>query len=346
LKLTFPIVWDRTKQVGATYRASSIPISYLVDPGGRLAGVSRGSRDWAALAPMMDAALAAVPATAAAEPLPDAYADAGGPVATPQVSDPPTAEVALATATPVAGRPFYVDVKLLWAGNFEEYLPHPPEILLPEGVVQEAVTAESSSRDGRNQLRYRMTLRADQPGKYALDPVEVRYTPRFDSAPVAGRVLGPTVDVVPRTVMGLPPGVLTVGSAGLALLGLLGLLVGRKLRRGKTRKSSPDKELYETLHSEYEEARKKRLQGDGAGYLLALAALDEKLRAAREEPEPEEDSRRAFQEALDRARYGGEVPPAEELELLRRKVERRLEDLRPDPGRNELEGLKLKDGNN
>lgn len=344
LGLTFPIVWDKTKQVGAAYRASSIPISYLVDPGGRLVGVSRGSRDWAALAPMLDAALAAVPATAAADPRPDAYADAGRQVATPQVSDPPTAEVAVDTETPVAGRPFHVDVKLLWAGNFEEYLPHPPEILLPEGVVQESVTAESSSRDGRSQLRYRMTLRADEPGRYALDPVEVRYTPRFESSPVAGRVLGPTVEVVPRTVMGLPPGVLAVGSAALVLLGLVGLFVGRKLRRGKSREPSPGKELFERLQGEYEEARKKRLQGDGAGYLLALADLDEKLRTARDEPDPDEESRRSFQDALDRARYGGEVPPAEELEQLRRKVERRLDALRPDPGKNEREGLRLKDG--
>ncbi len=342
LKLNFPIVWDRTKQVGSAYRASSIPISYLVDPEGRLAGVSRGSRDWSALTPMLDAALDAMPAILTMEPSPDAYADAGEAVATPQISDPPTAELALETATPRAGKPFFLDIQLHWAGNFEEYLPHPPEILLPEGVVQESVTAESSSRDGRNQLNYRVTLRADAPGKYALDPVELRYTPRSEATPVASRVLGPTVEVLPLRVLGMPPGMLAVSVAALVLLGLGGFFAGRKLRGRATPRTAPAAELYERLHATFEEARKKRMQGDGAGQLLALAELDRQLREARDEPEPDEAAARSLRDAVERARFGGEVPPAEELDALQRSVERRLEELKPDPGKAERRALKLK----
>ncbi len=347
LKLTFPILWDQTKQVGATYRASSIPISYLVSPQGQLVGVSRGSRDWAALAPMFDAALAAVPATLTADVATDAYADASEPVATPSVSDPPTAEVRLATATPEAGQPFTLDIELYWAGNFEEYLPHPPVILLPEGVVQESVTAESSSLQGRNRLTYRATLRAEEPGRYALDPVEVRYTPRFEATPVASRVEGPTVEVVAPTVLGVAPATAAGGAAGLAALGFVGLLLGRRLRGRRAGRTAPDTDLFEALSANFEEARKKRLGGDAAGSLLVLAELDHALREASGEPgsgEPgSEDT--ALAEAVERARYGGEVPPAAELDRLQRSVERRLEDLRPDSARHDRKGLKLKDDN-
>ncbi len=347
LGLTFPILWDQTKQVGAAYRASSIPISYLVSPLGQLAGVSRGSRDWAALAPMFDAALAAVPATltmdAAVDVAPDAYADAGQPIATPSVSDPPTAEVRLASETVQAGEPFHVDIEVLWAGNFEEYSPHPPEILLPEGVTRESVTAESSSRDGSNRLTYRVTLLAEKPGRYALDPVEVRYTPRFEATPVAGRVQGPTVEVVAPEILGFKPGVVAAGAAGLAALGLAGFFVGRRLRGRDAGLSGAAAAAFEELQADFEEARRKRLQGDGAGYLLALADLDSRLREVSGEGEPDEAAAAAMKEAVERARYGGEVPPAEELDRLQRTVERGLEELRPDRRRDEYEGLKLRD---
>ncbi len=342
LNLTFPVLWDQTKQVGAAYRASSIPISYLVSPEGQLVGVSRGSRDWAALAPMFDAALAAVPATLTADPAPDAYADAGQSVATPSVSDPPTAEVRLATGAPIAGEPFALDIELYWAGNFEEYLPHPPEILLPEGVVQESITAESSSRQGRNRLTYRATLRAAEPGKYALDPVEVRYTPRFEATPVASRVEGPTVKVVAPTILGLAPVAAAGSVAGLAALGLVGLLVGRRLRGFKAGRASSGTEVYAALSADFEAARKKRLQGDGAGSLLALADIDHALREAGGEPESDST---ALTEAVERARYGGEVPPASDLDTLQRTIERRLEELRPNTAKHDREGLKLKDDN-
>ena len=78
--------------------------------------------------------------------------------------------------------------------------------------------------------------------------------------------------------------------------------------------------------------------GDGAGYLLGLAELDSKLRSASGEAQEG-----AWQDAVDQARYGGQVPPAEELEKLARSVERRLADLRPDPEKHARESLKLKD---
>jgi len=344
LGLTFPVLWDQTKHVASTYRASSIPLSYLVDPQGRLVGVSRGARDWSALTPMLDAALEAVPATLTVDPTAQtaAYADTAQPVATPTVSDPPSAEVALSDPSPEAGEPFFLDVKLHWAGNFDEYLPHAPHVELPEGVVQEQVTAESSSQDGRNLLTYHIALRAAEPGKYALDPVELRYTPRLEATPVASRVAGPTVEVLARTVLGMRPGVVAVGSVAVLLLGFAGWGAGRVLRRSKSRGGSGDAERFEAFCARFEDARKLRMQGDGAGFLLSLVALDKEMNGEAATGDEAVDDK-GLRDAVERARYGGEVPPTEDLEKLQRRVERRLEELRPDALAAERQAVRLRD---
>ena len=119
--------------------------------------------------------------------------------------------------------------------------------------------------------------------------------------------------------------------------------MGRRLRASRTPGDPPQVELFERLHGGFEEARKKRLAGDGAGYLLALADVDRQLRGAEGEAVVETAADGSLQDAVERARYGGQVPPAEELETLRRSIERRLEELRPDTREDERASLKLKE---
>jgi peroxiredoxin len=46
LKLTFPILLDRTSEVGRQYGVRGLPTSYLIDPDGRLIGAVIGAREW------------------------------------------------------------------------------------------------------------------------------------------------------------------------------------------------------------------------------------------------------------------------------------------------------------
>jgi peroxiredoxin len=207
LDLTFPMFWDESGQVGADYRASSIPLTYIVDPAGRVVGFSRGARDWGQMEPLLEMLLAA----SAAEPA-EAAVYAAGPVELPLALDPPTAEVSLSDPTPTVGEPFYLDVQLHWSGDLGEYLPQPPRVQIPEAVTRERVTASTSSREGRNVVSYRLELRAEEVGSFALDPVELRYTPRLESSPIESRVSGPTVEVLPVTIAGMRPKTLVIGS--------------------------------------------------------------------------------------------------------------------------------------
>jgi peroxiredoxin len=46
LKVTFPILLDRTSEVGHQYGVRGLPTTYLIDPDGRLIGAAIGAREW------------------------------------------------------------------------------------------------------------------------------------------------------------------------------------------------------------------------------------------------------------------------------------------------------------
>jgi peroxiredoxin len=46
LKLTFPILLDRTSEVARRYGVRGLPTTYLIDPDGLLIGAAIGARDW------------------------------------------------------------------------------------------------------------------------------------------------------------------------------------------------------------------------------------------------------------------------------------------------------------
>ncbi len=334
LGLTFPVLWDRGGKVGVSYRASSIPLSYLVSPEGRIVGVSQGARDWWELQPMFDSVFAAMPPD---EQAASAYGESSGPVELASDLEPPTAELSLSDQEPVAGQSFYLEVRLHWGGG-GEYLPHAPDVHLPEGVIQErAPTATTNSRDGRNIVTYRIHLRADQPGSYDLDPVELRYTPRNEPEPLISRLIGPTVTVRPSTMLGLQPwlaGVL-VGLVVLVAAGTVFFLRRGSARREPGQKANGRDPDYQALQERFDAGRAQRLKGDAAAFILTMADIESELDGSGEPADP------ALAEAVEGARYGGQVPPSEELERLQRRIERKLEDLRPDPNRKEREAIRL-----
>jgi hypothetical protein len=242
-------------------------------------------------------------------------------------------------------------VAIRWAGDFDEYLLHPPQVVLPAGVTRERVTAETSSAAGRNLVTYHLALRAAAPGRYALDPVELRYTPRGEAEPVASRIAGPTVEVAAATVAGLSPRALAWGGAGAAAataLGVAGIAFGRRRaarRREASGRAGAAAARHRELTDRFAAARRRRLEGDAAGFLAALAEIEAELDREIDGITPATPAERAaLARALEAARFGGRRPPAAELDPHERRVERRLSALRPDPARRERAGIALRDG--
>jgi hypothetical protein len=193
-----------------------------VDPDGNLVGVVRGARDWADTHGL-------VRDLTALERGEGTYAAREEPVELPPDLVPPTAEVSLGAEPAVAGTPFELLVRVSWADTGEDYRIHPPRLTLADGLQQDAVSASSSSQDGVKVLTYSVTLQADEPGAYAVDPVEIRFTPPDGSQPLATRVRGPTAQV--GEVASAPVGLVL---AAIALVGVaIGVVMIFRQKRGQ-----------------------------------------------------------------------------------------------------------------
>jgi len=334
--LTFPVLIDRGDRIAAQYRAASVPVSFLVDPSGRIAGVARGARDWSRAGQLVNELTTLVPSSEAAERH-YASARADEPVELPSNVVPPSGELRLATPSPEQGQLFELEVAVRWAGHLQDYLLHPPEVHLPEGVTQEAVEASTSSQQGTQVVTYTVRLRAEQRGEYSLDPVELRYTPHLEGKLQAARIAGPTVTVVAPTVLGVEQGWFLAGSAGAAAAAAacavaLAVVIRRRRRRARAVvQESPAVRLGRALR----EARARRVAGDIAAFLEGASEIRKAL------GEPDETDEENFRKLLERVRYGGERPDDMELDRLERRLERAIREL--DGGKDALadEGIRL-----
>ncbi len=334
-ELSFPILLDPAGEVGRGYRAESIPLTYLIDPGGRVVGLSRGARDWWALAPTLDRVLELAP-PAAGEAA--AYAAPGSEVEVEAMHDPPRAELALSTPSPAPGEEFYLDVRLVWAGESADYLPRPPAVALPEGIERGQVTASTSSRLGRNVVTYRVALTAAAPGRYALDPVELSYTPRFAQGPQTARVAGPTVEVRAPTILGLSPRTAALSGAAAAAGLAAAALVTRRLRTRRPAAIESPAGRAERFRRRLADARAARLAGDAAAFVVAAAEILRELEGGDGASATENLAR-----TVERARFAGEAPPGPELDALERRVERGIRSLEEEGRRAERDAVSLRD---
>lgn len=333
MDLSFPLLWDRGGTVGRDYRANAIPMSYLVDPLGSLVGLATGARDWTAIVPLIESLRSESAATVG-----DAkYADSGT-VDVPRVLDPPDAELTLSTDTPRVGQEFDLEIRLRWAGSLDEYRPQTPKVELPEGITQIGVGASSDSREGSHIVVYRVALRADAPGTYALDPIELSYVPSLATSSVTTRLVGPTVAVEARRFLGMTPRNLAWLTGGLTLAAALGLVASRRLRRHRGSQEPSSDLTFTTLEAELDESKRLRMRGEQRESTLRLIGLARQL-------EIDDGLGEGGLDALEESvRYGGNVPTLDLRDRLQRVVERRLESLRPDVNEAARKSLRLRSG--
>ena len=326
LELTLPVFWDQRGEVGDAYRATSIPVSYLIDPTGQIVGMARGARDWAATAPLLDALRETLPATPDA---PSHYAQLDE-LQLPEVLQPPTAEWSLPAETPRPGRPFTLEVRLSWSGRRQDYLPQPPRIPLPEGISRGRVSASSSSLDRSHLVRYQIELTAAEAGLYELDPIELRYLPALGDGPIAARVTGPTVEVAAAGFGARSPAALAAITAGLALA----VFWLYRRRRDSSGNAAPETAPWERLRDELDRAKALRLAGKaGPGYEVLVAAAREIETT---------DERQDLERRLESVRFGGDLPDGSELEAIERRLERTLAKQQPDPNEERRRRLRLR----
>ena len=255
----------------------------------------------------------------------------------PAVLDPPSAEVVLVETSPRVGRDFHLDIHLRWVGTLEEYLPQPPRVSLPEGLSIDDMVASSDSRDGGKVVSYRVTLRADRAGSFALDPIEMRYIPSSTGSPLVSLVEGPTVEVRASGLKALKP--LHLGLAAGLLVLTAGVAIVLRHRRS-TVEAGPDSALqrYQGLRQRLNSGRALRLEGRHRELALLLTELELEL------VDDDDTERRRLEALAETFRFGGRTPPIPELEQMQRRVERRIEELQPDPEAEVRSRLQIEQG--
>ena len=317
--ITFPILMDPEGEVAKAYKASSIPVSYLISPEGKLVGIARGARDWSKMQGLVDTALQLIPTDEAPT---DIYAENAKGIELPTIFNPPAATVIAPTLTQTTGKPFSIDVPVTWSGNFSEYILHPPTIEVPAGARELSMTANTTSTAGSKVVTYRFTYQVEEPGDYKFDPIELKYTPRGEEEPIRERVAGPVITVQSASVTDIKS-MLLVGSIVVIYLLVFGLRTTITRRRDKTATDTPPVTA-ETMHARLQEARRLRLDGDIAGYLDLLSAVMNDLGA-----HVFEAQQSTLSTLREQVRYGGQMVDEPTLDQMERKVELELDTRRP-----------------
>ena len=334
--VSFPVFWDPSGSMAQIYRARSIPLTYVIDPRGQIRGVARGARDWSALGPLYQILIDEIPPfDASVANFASGYRDDVERVELPIRLTPPDARVRPLAERVAVGKPFDVEIDITWAGNFDEYLLHPPRIVLPEEVEQLEVAAETSGEGGDSVVTYRMSLEAASSGRFALDPIELRYTPRGDEEPLVRQIDGVEIEAV-----GSRRGrvVLVAVPAALLALALLGFLRRSRVEEGETPQADPWLLARELLEESSVHATKGDSVGTLAGLLKVTSTVVERVPDARDEAKQLSTD---LEDLYQRCQFAGETLSAQELSRIHRRVERWFTDYAPDAAAAERERLEI-----
>jgi len=220
---------------------------------------------------------------------------------------------------------FVLNVHVAWQGQAEDFIVVPPEPSLPEGLELVASSFTSSVQDERHGVSYAYVLGAQKKGHFTLDPIKVPYWAKGSEQENFVLTNQVSFDVVSFAFfrsgrMWLP----TAGCIG--IIGIIILAVFIRDRRRGTKKSASEGTApcdMQCVMEKLQQCKQAKLQGDPVLFFQNACSAAEML--YKEDPA----SIGSFKDLLERVRFGGHRPPAEEIERFLRQLEKRAETLFP-----------------
>ena len=232
----------------------------------------------------------------------------------------PQVEATLAAETVSTGASFSLSLIVSWQGDADQYIIAPPQPEFPEGIEQISSSFASSAREDVQSMHYSFVLRAARNGDYAIKPVAVKYWARGETQESTALSQEISFKAVPYAWLQSNQSFAITSAAACIIAGASAgfFFIRRKRLRKKAAapaESSPAQKISQLLQT----CRTCKIRGDYAGVYEAAIALGGLL--------PEQDSPRSEQlpAMLEKIRFGGQRPPAEEIERLLRQLEKSAE---------------------
>jgi len=234
------------------------------------------------------------------------------------------------------GRPLELQITISWPGAADDYIIEPPAPVLPEGVVPVSSAFTSTMSDQNHILSYSYTLKAERRGAFAITPVPIKYWAKDAGEETLASTAELTFEAVTFPWMTVRLIWALVIAAALIISGVLvtAAVTNKRLRPATSRskaRTMPEKDYFSTRLAA---CRQCKLNGDLAGFYQAAHEIARRL------PEAEPALLENLSATLERVRFGGYRPTAEELEARLRQLERRAGALAGDPHDQQQAGLK------
>lgn len=256
----------------------------------------------------------------------------------PLLSAAPTVSLSLDRNTILVNKTFSLELTSSWEGEADEYILAPPQLKLPEGIVEKGSSFSTETKEKYYALHYRYTLVAQKAGDYELTPIEISYWKKGNDK--EEKVKTEALHLKVTTFFSF----LTLGTYRLAgaiiiiFLSLLGILIVSyriKSKTGEHQKPADTNVTKEMVMSELEQCNAYRIKGDWKDYLKKAIALRNKLSLPEDAVKTMDD----LDSLLEQVSYGGFHPTTEEINLIQRQLERALKSAFPDAKDKELEGI-------
>ncbi len=232
----------------------------------------------------------------------------------------PQVEATLAAETVSAGAPFSLSLIISWQGDADQYIIAPPQPDLPEGIEQISSSFASSAREDVQRMQYSFVLRAVKDGEYAIKPVAVKYWARGETQ--ESTVTSQEISFKAVKFAGLKNNrnlLITGGVACIIAGACTGFFFIRRMRARRKAAApagaSSAEKILQLLHT----CRTCKIKGDYAGVYEAAIALSSLL------PEQAGGTSEKLPAILEKIRFGGLQPPAEEIDRLLRQLEKSAE---------------------
>jgi hypothetical protein len=232
----------------------------------------------------------------------------------------PQVEAKLTAETVSTGAPFSLSLIISWQGDADQYIIAPPQPELPEAVEQVSSSFSSSASEDVQRMHYEFVLRAVKDGEYAIKPVAVKYWARGETQESSLVSQEISFKAVRYAFLKNNQGLFIFGTVACIIAGMCagGFFIRRKKTGKKTAApafASPDQIISQLLQT----CRTSKIRGEYAGFYEAAIALGRLL--------PEQDSALSEKLAamLEKIRFGGLRPPAEDIERLLRQLEKSAE---------------------